>query len=136
MPPGRLRGVVTVFAVSILFLVFDRLVHGAELSKQLSAGSGAEPEGRFRCGSPNSLLLDGGRFSLAANDESGWELRARALTGVADAAKDGAVTAIELDRPFIVDSLARLEPIDCEDLSEFLRAADKVGRQSWPSSRR
>jgi hypothetical protein len=60
-------------------------------------------------------LLDGGRFNLAANNESDWQLRAQALTGVADAAKDVAVTAIELDRPFIVDSLAKLEPIDCED---------------------
>jgi hypothetical protein len=71
-----------------------------------------------------AVVRKGGRFNLAGHNGSDWKLQTWALARVAKIAKDLAVSSIETDLSRIVDRLARLEGIDCEEIPLFLRFVD------------
>jgi hypothetical protein len=73
-----------------------------------------------------AVVRKGGRLNLAGHNGSDWKLQTWALTRVAEVAKDIAISSIETDLSRIVDRLARLEGIDCEELPMFLRFVDKL----------
>jgi hypothetical protein len=80
--------------------------HGAEIDQIDPVITGVSPELAV------AVVRNGGRFDLAGDNGSDWELQAWALTHVAQVGKDVALSAIDAEPSTVLDHLAKLDTND------------------------